>query len=138
LGKQAENAARYLAKGSHVNVVGRVQNNSYTHAKGAKVYGFMFTCEEIDYLDSRAESQSPRGLDDPGRYPTTWLGSPVSVDRQDAIKEVWRAELLARLALLDQVSKSRRAGRHSSGKGIGTQKTSRSDPSYSWRLASTT
>ena len=28
-GKQAENAAQYLAKGSHVNVVGRVQNNNY-------------------------------------------------------------------------------------------------------------
>ena len=28
-GKQAENAAEYLRKGSHVNVVGRVQNNNY-------------------------------------------------------------------------------------------------------------
>ena len=27
-GKQAENAAQYLGKGSHVNVVGRVQNNN--------------------------------------------------------------------------------------------------------------
>lgn len=59
-GKQAENAARFLAKGSHVNVVGRVQNNSYTDGQGAKVYGFTFTCEEIDYLDSRAESETRR------------------------------------------------------------------------------
>ena len=28
-GKQAENAAQYLGKGSHINVVGRVQNNNY-------------------------------------------------------------------------------------------------------------
>jgi single-strand DNA-binding protein len=59
-GKQAENAARYLTKGSHVNVVGRLQNNNYTDSLGAKVYGFSFTCEEIDYLDSREESETRR------------------------------------------------------------------------------
>jgi len=59
-GKQAENAARYLTKGSHVNVVGRLQNNNYTDSHGAKVYGFSFTCEEIDYLDSRVESEERR------------------------------------------------------------------------------
>ena len=42
-GKQAENAAEYLGKGSHVNIVGRVRNNNY------------------DYLDSRAESEARRG-----------------------------------------------------------------------------
>ena len=47
--------------GSHVNVVGRLQNNTYTDAQGSKVYGFTFTCEEIDYLDSRAESET-RGV----------------------------------------------------------------------------
>ena len=59
-GKQAENAAKYLDRGSHVNVVGRLQNNSYTDAGGSKVYGFTFTCEEIDYLDSKAESDARR------------------------------------------------------------------------------
>ena len=47
-GKQAENAAQYLAKGSHVNVVGRVQNNNY-EKDGATVYSMAFTAEEIDY-----------------------------------------------------------------------------------------
>ncbi len=32
-GKQAENAAEYLGKGSHVNVVGRVRNNNYRDAE---------------------------------------------------------------------------------------------------------
>ena len=59
-GKQAENAAKYLDKGSHVNVVGRLQNNSYTDSQGAKVYGFTFTCEEIDYLDSKADTEARR------------------------------------------------------------------------------
>ena len=54
---QAENAAAYLAKGSRVNVIGRLQNDNYTDAQGATVHGLTFTCEEIDYLDSKAEAK---------------------------------------------------------------------------------
>jgi single-stranded DNA-binding protein len=52
--KQAENAARYLGKGSRVNVVGSLRNNNYDK-DGVTVYSFDFTAEEIDYLDSRGE-----------------------------------------------------------------------------------
>ena len=58
-GKQAENAAQYLGKGSHVNVAGRVQNNNYER-EGRTVYAMVFTAEEIDYLDSRAEGDAIR------------------------------------------------------------------------------
>ncbi len=56
-GKQAENAAEYLGKGSHVNVVGRVRNNNY-EKDGETVYGLAFTCEEIDYLDTKADARA--------------------------------------------------------------------------------
>ena len=59
-GKQAENAAEYLGKGSHVNIVGRLRNNNYQDADGADVYGLTFTVEEIDYLDSKAEADARR------------------------------------------------------------------------------
>ena len=59
-GKQADNAAQYLAKGSHVNVVGRVQNNNYDK-DGETVYSLAFTAEEIDYLDTKAEGEVLRG-----------------------------------------------------------------------------
>jgi single-strand DNA-binding protein len=59
-GKQADNAAQYLGKGSHVNVVGRVQNNNYDK-DGETVYTMAFTAEEIDYLDTKAEGQALRG-----------------------------------------------------------------------------
>jgi single-strand DNA-binding protein len=59
-GKQAENAAEYLGKGSHLNIVGRLRNNNYQDADGEDVYGLGFTCEEIDYLDSKAESEARR------------------------------------------------------------------------------
>ena len=62
-GKQAENAAEYLGKGSHVNIVGRLRNNNY-EKDGETVYGMAFTAEEIDYLDSRAESEARRARGD--------------------------------------------------------------------------
>ena len=58
-GKQAENAAEYLGRGSHVNLVGRVRNNNY-EKDGVTVYGMTFTAEEIDYLDSKAEADARR------------------------------------------------------------------------------
>ena len=58
-GKQAENAAQYLGKGSHVNVVGRVQNNNYDK-DGETVYTMAFTAEEIDYLDTKGEGEAIR------------------------------------------------------------------------------
>jgi single-strand DNA-binding protein len=58
-GKQAENAAEYLGKGSHVNIVGRLRNNNY-EKDGEEVYALAFTAEELDYLDSKAESEARR------------------------------------------------------------------------------
>ena len=59
-GKLAENAAAYLGRGSHVNIVGRLRNNNYDK-DGETVYAMTFTVEEIDYLDSKAESDARRG-----------------------------------------------------------------------------
>src|SRR4029079_2866578 len=58
-GKQAENAAEYLGKGSHVNIVGRLRNNNYEQ-DGEEGSGMAFTAEEVDYLDSRAEPEARR------------------------------------------------------------------------------
>jgi single-strand DNA-binding protein len=59
-GKQAENAAAYLGKGSHVNLVGRMHNTQYQDSEGREVFGLEFTVEEIDYLDSKAEGEDRR------------------------------------------------------------------------------
>jgi single-strand DNA-binding protein len=60
-GRQAENAARYLDKGSRVNVIGRLRNDRYTVSDGREVFGFSFTCEELDYLDNRHETEARKG-----------------------------------------------------------------------------
>ena len=68
-GKLAATAAEYLDKGSRVNIVGRVQNNNYENADKVMVYGLTFTCEEIDYLDSRMEGEARRTKQDGGEAP---------------------------------------------------------------------
>jgi single-strand DNA-binding protein len=69
-GKQAENAAEYLGKGSHVNIVGRLRNNNY-EKDGEEVYALAFTAEEVDYLDSKAEGDARRVRGaGPGTAPT--------------------------------------------------------------------
>ena len=64
-GKQAVNAAAYLGKGSHVNVVGWLRNHRYER-DGETVHGMDFIAEDIDYLDSRAEAEARRGRTEPG------------------------------------------------------------------------
>jgi single-strand DNA-binding protein len=58
-GPQAENAVLYLGKGSHVNVVGRLQNHQY-EKDGETVYSLTFTAEAIDYLDTKVEGEARR------------------------------------------------------------------------------
>jgi len=70
-GKLAETAAEYLGKGSRVNIVGRVQNNNYEKAPGELVYGLTFTCEEIDFLDTRADVEARRARYEAGSAPQT-------------------------------------------------------------------
>ena len=92
-GKQAENAAAYLVKGSHVNVVGRVQNNNYER-DGERVYTMAFTAEEIDYLDTKAEGEALRAKQGP---------APEEGDSAPAAK-------LATRAIAAKPARSRRAG----------------------------
>jgi len=67
-GKQAENAAEYLGKGSHVNIVGRLRNNNY-EKDGEEVYALAFTAEEVDYRDRRADSEARRARMDGASAP---------------------------------------------------------------------
>ncbi len=92
-GKQAESAAEYLGKGSRVNIVGRVQNNNYENADKVMVYGLTFTCEEIDYLDSRTEGEARRAKQEGGEAP-----APAAAPRAAEGKPNGRARKAARPA----------------------------------------
>jgi single-strand DNA-binding protein len=81
-GKQAEHAAEYLGKGSHVNLLGRLHNTRYQDGEGREVHGMEFTVEDIDYLDSKAESEVRRARDAAAPPPAAAPSQPTSSNRK--------------------------------------------------------
>ncbi len=51
-----------------MNIVGRLRNNNY-EKDGEDVYALAFTAEEVDYLDSRADSEARRARMDGASAP---------------------------------------------------------------------
>ena len=54
---QAENAVKYLTRGSKVSVEGIVENNDY-QKDGVDYYELNFTVQEIEYLESKADAEA--------------------------------------------------------------------------------
>ncbi|EJV2235127.1 single-stranded DNA-binding protein [Escherichia coli] len=57
-GKAAENAAKFLGKGSQVFVEGSMRNTQY-ESNGQKVYGIDYIAENIQYLNIKSPASSP-------------------------------------------------------------------------------
>ena len=60
-GKQAENASKYLRKGSQCAVEGRIQTGSYVDSNGKRIFTTDIVADTITYLDSRNNSQNNAG-----------------------------------------------------------------------------
>ena len=58
-GKQAENAERFLSKGSKAGVTGRIQTGSY-EKDGQRIYTTDVIATNVEYLNSRPQS-APAG-----------------------------------------------------------------------------
>ncbi len=54
--KQAENMARFLAKGSLIGVEGRIQTRNYQGKDGNMVYATEVVAETIQYLESKSNT----------------------------------------------------------------------------------
>jgi single-strand DNA-binding protein len=57
-GRQAEFVEKYLKKGTKVLLAGRVQNDNYTNKEGQKVYSVRIMVEEIEFAESKGNSES--------------------------------------------------------------------------------
>lgn len=55
--KQAENVCNYLNKGSLVSVEGRLQTGNYTDKDGNKRYTTDVAADNVQFLESKAQSQ---------------------------------------------------------------------------------
>ena len=56
-GKTGEFVERYLHKGSKILLSGRVENNNYTDRNGQKVYAIRIVAEELEFAESKPETQ---------------------------------------------------------------------------------
>src|SRR5699024_9592057 len=54
-GKQAENAAQYVGKGSLIGLVGRIQTRNYENKEGQRVYVTEVVADNIQFLESKKE-----------------------------------------------------------------------------------
>ena len=57
-GKQAEFVEKYLKQASKILVSGRVQNDNYTNKEGQKVYSVQIIVEEIEFAESKGNSDA--------------------------------------------------------------------------------
>lgn len=59
-GKQAEFVDKYLGKGSRINLVGRIENESYTNKEGQKVTATKIMVEEIEFAESKGDKPADK------------------------------------------------------------------------------
>jgi len=59
-GKQAENCANYLTKGSQCAVHGRVSTGSYTTQTGEKRYTTDIIADRVEFIGAKGQSSSPQ------------------------------------------------------------------------------
>ena len=65
-GARAEAVSRYLSKGSHVTVSGRLDQRTWDAKDGAKRSKLEVICDEIDFAGGRRDRQEP--AEDAGLY----------------------------------------------------------------------
>lgn len=78
-GSQAENANKFLHKGSKCGVVGSIKTGSYERQDGTKQYTSEVWANNIEFLDSKSEQGESNGFT---TNPTT-----VSVQREEPKQE---------------------------------------------------
>lgn len=61
--KTAEFIERYIKKGTKVVISGRLENNDYTNKDGVKVKGTRIIIEEIEFAESKKESNNTDSKD---------------------------------------------------------------------------
>lgn len=74
-GKQAENLANYMKKGSQVGVTGRLQTRNYENNEGRRVYVTEVVADQVAFLESKKRDQTQEPKGNPG--------VPIDIDEKD-------------------------------------------------------
>ena len=82
-GKQAENVANFLTKGSQCAVHGRINTSNYTKDDGTKVYQTDVIADRVEFLDSKQDKQTqPRQAEFNGFPDDEDIFQPVDLDSE--------------------------------------------------------
>lgn len=76
--RQAENIANYLDKGSQVSIDGRIQTGSYTDKDGNRRYTTDVVADNVQFLDSRRQSEARNSAPTPYDYQEPTAPTPVN------------------------------------------------------------
>jgi len=83
-GKQAENLAQYMKKGSQIGVDGRIQTRTYDDKDGKKVYVTEVVADSIQFLESKQSNKSTeRQQIDAYNAELEKHGNPIDVNDDD-------------------------------------------------------
>lgn len=83
-GKQAENLANYMKKGSQVGVVGRIATRSYENSEGKRVFMTEVVADQVAFLESKksnnASSSNQSNNQSSDNDPFKNNGEPIDID----------------------------------------------------------
>ena len=89
---QADNCAKYLAKGRKVGIVGSLQNRSYDAQDGTKRYITEVVADEVEFLSS-ASGETRSNAMPPEAHPAHSFDAPASGGYTEGVQPVDSDEL---------------------------------------------
>lgn len=75
-GKQSEFSEKYLKQGIKIAVTGRIQTGSYTNREGKKVYTTDVVAEELEFVESKKQEQTPSPQEQPSKKDDGFITIP--------------------------------------------------------------
>ena len=75
--KQAENVAKYLAKGRQVAVEGRIQTRSYDNNEGKKTYVTEVVANNVEFLGSASDNARPSSTQEENPFDSMPIDEPA-------------------------------------------------------------
>lgn len=81
-GKTADNAAKYLSKGSKVLVTGRPYTSAYTDRNGKAQASLEIEAGRIEYLSTNGSAEQPRQESSPQPSPDEFMTVPDGIDEE--------------------------------------------------------
>src|SRR5690625_4278682 len=87
-GKQAENLANYMKKGSQIGVTGRINTRSYENQEGKRGYVTEVVADQVAFLEPKGQTNNQQSQSKPqqnkeNNEPLQGQGEPVDISDDD-------------------------------------------------------